>query len=62
MASTKKTTEFPALHRPDRDADSGKVRLGDGFVTDEFPQLRRPDRNADKGKVRLGDGFITGQF
>ena len=64
MAPTKRTDQFPSLHRPDRKiTDPGKVRLGDGFITAEFPPLSRPDdRIADSGKVRLGDGFITAEF
>lgn len=59
---TRKTSDFPALHRPDQNTDAGKVRFGDGFITDEFPTLARGDRNSDKGKIRIGDGFISGEY
>jgi len=64
MASTKPNTSFPPLGRPDEKiADTGKVRLGDGWITGEFPPLGRPvEKIADTGKVRLGDGWITGEF
>lgn len=64
MATSNSSTHFPPLRRPDEKVvDSGRVRLGDGFITAEFPPLRRPDQKViDPGKVRLGDGFITAEF
>ena len=62
MATTKETSKLPPLKRPGGDAETGALRIGDGYVTDEFPTLRRPDQNADKGKSRIGDGYITGQY
>jgi hypothetical protein len=63
MAS-KQIDRFPELGRPTKKtADAGKVRLGDGFISDEFPPLARPTKKtADAGKVRLGDGFISDRF
>ena len=64
MSATNHPDPFPSLRRPDRKiTDTGKVRLGDGFISAEFPPLRRPDENiVDPGKVRLGDGFISAEF
>jgi hypothetical protein len=56
--------QTPLLRWPDKKiADTGNVRLGDGFITAAFPPLSRPgERILDPGKVRLGDGFITAEF
>jgi hypothetical protein len=64
MASKKQVDQFPPLHRPNAGtADSGKVRLGDGIISDDFPTLvSAPKKTADAGKVRLGDGIISDDF
>ncbi len=62
MAAKKTVSPFPELKRSDRDADTGKVRVGDGYITGEFPTLKGDGWNADTGKVRLGDGYILGEF
>ena len=58
------TARFPQLRLPnDEIADSGSVRLGNGFITANFPELRLPTEEiADSGIVRLGNGFITANF
>jgi hypothetical protein len=62
--AAKQTGEFPALTRQTKKtADTGKVRLGDGMISDEFPTLTRPTKKtADTGNVRLGDGMISDNF
>lgn len=62
MAANKTVKAFPELKRSDRDADTGKMRLGDGYITGEFPALKGADQNADHGKMRVGDGYISGEF
>ena len=62
MAAKKTVKAFPELKRSDRDADTGKMRLGDGYITGEFPALQGADQNADCGKMRVGDGYISGEF
>lgn len=56
--------EFPQLRLPNKEvADSGIVRLGNGFISANFPELRLPNQEiADSGIVRLGNGFITAKF
>jgi hypothetical protein len=56
--------EFPQLRLPNKEvADSGVVRLGNGFVSANFPELRLPSEEiADSGIVRLGNGFISANF
>jgi len=55
---------FPKLRLPTEEiADSGIVRLGNGFITANFPELHLPSEEiADSGSVRLGNGFITANF
>ena len=62
MAS--KTKRGPRMRQPaGRTTDTGKVRMGDGWITAGFPLLRRPSKKTlDDGKVRLGDGWITSGF
>ena len=57
-------TRFPKLRLPNHEiADSGIVRVGNGFITANFPELRLPTEEiADSGIVRLGNGFITANF
>lgn len=63
MASTTKRGPRVVRQPAERTIDSGKVRMGDGWITAEFPPLRRPiEKTLDDGKVRLGDGWITSGF
>jgi hypothetical protein len=63
MASTKKRESRVVRAPAERTADSGKVRIGDGWITAEFPPLRRPsEKTVDTGTIRIGDGWITSGF
>jgi len=63
VSKTKRSPSVVWRQSAARTVDSGKVRMGDGWVTAEFPPLRQPDqKTVDTGKVRLGDGWITSGF